>query len=253
MCLIVFAYRIHPRYRLILAANRDEFYTRPAAPADWWESPAILAGRDLLQGGSWLGLDRRGRLAAVTNVRNPADILPGRRSRGELVPAFLAGTASAGDFAAGLDGTVYPGFNLLLDDGQELVWSSNRAVAPRRLPPGLYALSNAALDTPWPKVLRAKQLLAARLADATLAPEALLQLLADDRQPDDDQLPDTGVGRARERALAPIRIRTPDYGSRTATVVLAGRDGTVEFVERTLATPASPEGQRTFRLAVAGN
>lgn len=253
MCLIVFAYDYHPRYRLILAANRDEFYARPTEPAHWWRQPEILAGRDLQGGGSWLGIDRRGRLAAVTNVRNPADLLPGRRSRGELVPAFFAQARPAADFAAAVAGQDYPGYNLLLVDGSGAHWSSNRAAPAPGLAPGEYALSNAALDTPWPKVRRVKELFRAALAAGPLDVEGLFALLADTWQPDAAELPDTGVGRDWERSLAPICIRTPTYGSRTSTLVLMERDGTTRLIERTLATPATATATRTFELPATGN
>lgn len=251
MCLIVFAYEIHPRYRLLLAANRDEFYARPSEPIHWWQQPEILAGRDLQGGGSWLGIDRRGRVAALTNVRNPADIRPGRRSRGELVPAFLGQPDSARHFAAGLNGNSYPGFNLLLYDGSGISWLSNRAASAPPLAPGLYALSNAALDTPWPKILRAKRLLADLLESPEVAPDSLMQLLADTWQPEESELPDTGVGRAWERALAPICIHAPDYGSRASTVILIDRAGCVNLVERTLTTPVTTLATRSFRIPPA--
>lgn len=233
MCLIVFAYEIHAHYRLVLAANRDEFFTRPTRPLHWWEQPKILAGRDLQGGGSWLGLDRTGRLAAVTNVRNPRDILPGRRSRGELVPAFLSQPETGPEFVAGLDSAAYPGYNLLLFDRSGLTWHSNRSTPQLTLRPGLYALSNAALDTPWPKVERAKALLAELLASrAPLTPAALLDLLADRSQPADAELPDTGVGPAWERLLAPLFIHGSDYGTRCSTALLYGHDGRIQVVER---------------------
>jgi len=233
MCLIVFAYDMHPDYRLILAANRDEFFDRPATPAHWWDEPAILAGRDLQRGGSWLGLDRRGRLAAVTNVRNPQDILPDRHSRGELVPGFLRHRRAAADFVSSLDNAGYAGYNLLLADGHGVHWSSNRLSPAKLLPPGLYALSNAALDTPWPKVRRAKLLLANHLAERAIDPAALFALLADGQRPDDAALPDTGVGRDWERQLAPIFIQGAEYGTRCSSVLLQHRKGQVTFIERT--------------------
>lgn len=261
MCLIVFAYDMHPDYRLVLAANRDEFFTRPTASAQWWPDAEILAGRDLQGGGSWLGVDRQGRLAAVTNVRNPRDILPGRRSRGEMVPGFLSRAQSGPEFVATLDTDAYPGFNLILFDGSILTWHSNRAVAPRSLPPGLYALSNAALDTPWPKVRRAKKLLAAVLAGGEIEIAELFALLADTQRPAADELPETGVGLAWEQLLAPIFIRGEDYGTRCSTVVLQLKNGETSFSERnfeagreaifeerftTVASPASALSARAF-------
>lgn len=255
MCLIVFAYEVHPRYRLVLAANRDEFFVRPTQPLHWWKYPNILAGRDLQGGGSWLGLDRAGRLAAVTNVRNPRDILPGRRSRGELVPAFLSQPQPGAEFATSLDASAYPGYNLLLLDRTGLTWHSNRADSPRPLSPGLYALSNAALDTPWPKVERAKALLATLLAgSAALDLTPLLQILADRRQPADEELPDTGVGRTWERLLAPLFICGSDYGTRCSTALLYGHDGRIQLVERSHDQGAGNNDRNfTWNVDEAGN
>jgi uncharacterized protein with NRDE domain len=249
MCLIVFAYDMHPDYRLVLAANRDEFTSRPTASARWWQEPEILAGRDLSMGGSWLGLDRCGRMAAVTNVRNPRESHPGTRSRGEMVPAFLAQPRSGPAFATTLDADAYPGYNLLLYDASVLTWHSNRALPPRLLPPGLYALSNAALDTPWPKALRAKKLLAPLLSGRGLGPGALFTLLADTRQPDDADLPDTGIGLDWERLLAPIFIRGEVYGTRSSTVVLQRRNGAVSFFERTFSPGAGGFFEVTYNIA----
>lgn len=251
MCLIVFAYDLAPDYRLVLAANRDEFFTRPAAQAHWWRKPEILAGRDLQGGGSWLGLDRSGRLAAVTNVRNPTDIVPGRRSRGELVSEFLRQSLGASDFAVNHDNGSYAGYNLLLFDGHGAHWSSNRAAPARQLTAGLYALSNAALDTPWPKVRRAKQLLAALVAGGKIEAEGLFALLSDIQRPDDAELPDTGVSRDWERLLAPIFIRGAEYGTRCSSVLLQHRNDDVTFIERTF--DRSSEGFVEVRFTFAAS
>ena len=232
MCLIALAWQAHPDYPLIVMANRDEFYRRPTTPARFWpEAPQLLAGRDLAAGGTWLGLTRHGRFAALTNYRDPA-APTGERSRGLLVSGFLEGRLSAWDYAndVAAEGEHYGGFNLLLGDARELLVVSNRGTAPRRLTPGIHGLSNHLLDTPWPKVEKAKAGLAAALAQPM--PESLLALLADDRQADDSALPDTGVGVAMERMLSPLFIHSPQYGTRASTVLILGHER-AQFVEQT--------------------
>lgn len=222
MCLIVLAWQVHPEYPLVLAANRDEFYNRATAPARFWpEAPAVLAGRDLVAGGTWLGVTRYGRFAALTNFREPA-AAKGERSRGLLVSHFLQGNDAPMDYAGAVmaEASHYGGFNLLLGDGDELVVLSNRGTAPRRLAPGVYGLSNHLLDTPWPKVARARAELQAQLAAPTV--DGLMQLLAHDAAAPDEALPETGVGLAMERLLSPLFIRSPHYGTRASTVLLLG-------------------------------
>jgi uncharacterized protein with NRDE domain len=157
MCLALIAFAAHPRYRLVVAANRDEFHARPTAAAAWWDE-GILAGRDLKAGGTWLGVDRRGRFALITNVRDPARHDPGAPSRGALVPRLLASSALAVSLPALVrDAAGYNGFNLIAGGGTSLYWGSNRAAAPAALDPGIYGVSNHLLDTPWPKVERTKE------------------------------------------------------------------------------------------------
>lgn len=237
MCLIALAWQAHPDYPLIVAANRDEFHHRPAAAARFWpEAPAVLAGRDLAAGGTWLGITRRGRFAALTNVREPG-AAQGSRSRGLLVSAFLQGGDSPQTYAAAVaaDGAAYSGFNLLVGDADSLWWVSNRAPAPAPVVPGVHALSNHLFNTPWPKVQRARDGLAAALAVPSA--ERLFALLADDRAAPDDELPDTGVGLAMERLLSPPFIRSGGYGTRCSSVLLAGRER-ILFAEQTF----TPDG-----------
>ncbi|MGH8492930.1 MAG: NRDE family protein [Moraxellaceae bacterium] len=232
MCLIALAWQAHPDYPLVVMANRDEFYRRPTTPARFWpEAPRLLAGRDLAAGGTWLGVTRQGRFAALTNYRDP-EAPAGERSRGLLVSSFLQGQDSAWDYAmqVAAEGPHYGGFNLLLGDGQALVVVSNRGTAPTRLSPGVHGLSNHLLDTPWPKVKKAKAGLEQALP--ALESEHLLALLRNDSQADDDALPDTGVGLAMERMLSPLFIASPQYGTRASTVLLLGRER-VLFVEQT--------------------
>ncbi len=238
MCLIVFAWQAHPRYRLVLGANRDEFHARPAAPLAWWpDAPDVLGGRDLQAGGTWLAIARAGRFATVTNYREQLAPSPAVHSRGKLVTGFLAADESAMAFAGNLNGDDYAGFSLLAGEfgnTQSLVYVSNRGDPARALGPGIYGLSNASLDTPWPKVMRSKSRLAALLEDDVTA-EALFALLAD-REPGstediadaiaDDLPPETA------RAIAAPFVATPTYGTRCSTAVLVGTDGKVQVYER---------------------
>ena len=241
MCLILFAYGRHPRYRLVLAANRDEFYGRPTAAARFWdEAPDLLAGRDLKGGGTWLGVTRAGRFAAITNYREPGFHEKAAPSRGALVTDFLRGEDEPATYLETLAPTAarYNGFNLLIGDvGMQptaaLGYFSNREGHVRMLAPGLYGLSNHLLNTPWPKVERGKALLEEHLQGNNVDASSLLDALDDPAQAPDDLLPDTGVGLAWERALSPLFIRSPDYGTRASSVLLIGHDGAVTFAERT--------------------
>lgn len=263
MCLIGLAWRAHPRYRLILAANRDEFHARPTLPlAAWADAPAIVGGRDTLHGGSWLAMRGR-RLAAVTNVRR----LPEQdgRSRGELVADFVRGDADvlAALHALATADTPYRPFNLLVHDGDTLAFASNRIdadsadrIATRTLGPGIHGISNGALDAPWPKT----QMLMARLdewcassaatlpVDAAPDPEPLFAALADTTVHDDARLPDTGVGLERERFLSPAFIAHALYGTRASTVVLIADDH-AEIVERRFGEEGVRVGEGRARVA----
>ncbi|HKK00591.1 MAG TPA: NRDE family protein [Desulfuromonadales bacterium] len=250
MCLILFAYEAHPDYRLVLLANRDEFYARPTAPADFWpEVPALLAGRDLEAGGTWMGINHNGRLAAVTNYRDPGETGNGP-SRGRLTRDFLSAAAMPQAFLAGLDppAETYRGFNLLLGDGGNLFYTSNRDQGGlRSLSAGIYGLSNHLLDTPWPKVERGKAALSEALnRQPTPDENELLAILSDRTVAADDQLPDTGVGLAWERVLAPAYIVSPNYGTRSSSLLLIDECGHVMFVERTFADQGRFVGERRF-------
>ena len=245
MCLLLFGVDAHPRHRLVVAANRDEVHARPAAPLAWWDdAPDVLAGRDLEAGGTWMGVTRDGRWAALTNVRDPLNPRPSERSRGDLVADFLRQDILAEAYAAQVfaDRDAYDGFNLVLAD-RDGVWSVSRRVDhPVTLGPGVYGLSNDRLDTPWPKVERGRRLLRAALADDAVATDALLDLLDDQHQPPDAALPKTGVGLEWERRLAPMRIVSDGYGTRVSTALLVGRDGEVEVAEQTWRPDGSSAG-----------
>lgn len=253
MCLIVVAAGRHPRYPLVVAANRDEFHERPAVPAAWWEATPVLAGRDLRAGGTWFAVDRRGRFAAVTNYRDPSnEVAP--RSRGELPAAMLAHERLEIGLPA-LAGVAdqYGGFNLLAGaaDGGGLVHLCNRTGEAQRLGPGLYGLSNHTLETPWPKVRRARGGLARLLAADAVDPGSLLELLHDRRGVADEALPRTGVPLEWERLLAPVFIVGERYGTRASTAYIVADDGTATFVERRFDPGGRPVGEtrETFRIA----
>lgn len=232
MCLIALAWQAHPDYPLLVAANRDEFYARPTAPARFWEeAPQLLAGRDLKEGGTWMGVTRSGRFAALTNVREPGTPA-GHRSRGLLVSQFLLGELAPLDYlqAVAAEGQDYGGFNLLVGDRAQLAVYSNRQGEPHLLPPGVYGLSNRHLDSPWPKVQRLKSAFSAALAAAP-EPEPLLAMLLDNTPAPDADLPETGVGLDMERMLSPCFVRSPMYGTRASTALLMGRERAL-FVEQ---------------------
>jgi len=225
MCLIIFAWKVIPGIPLIAAANRDEFYQRPASAAGWWEDqPDIYAGRDLQAGGTWLGVTRGGRFAALTNVRAPTEKRPDAPTRGKLVSDYLSGSLTPEQYIDHIrpDAAQYNGFNLLVGDRETMLWYSNKGDDdPRNGKPlgyGVYGLSNALLDTPWPKVTRAKAQFASLLCQG--APEeTFFELLNDATRANDCRLPSTGVSLELERVLSSIFICSPDYGTRASTVV----------------------------------
>lgn len=253
MCLLVLAWRVLEDCPLLLAANRDELYDRPAAPAQFWpEAPQLLAGRDLLAGGTWLGVTRDGRFAAVTNYREARTVNPPPRSRGDLVRDYLLGGTSAGEYVRSLPAHAadYAGFNLLCGDRQSLWWYSNRGGPPQHLPPGIYGLSNDLLDTPWPKVQASKAALAGLCADGAASTRALLDLLQDRRTHPAAADPAIGLDTALAQALSAIFIETPRYGTRCSTVLRISADAGVELVERRHA-PERGESQFRFPLQEA--
>ena len=238
MCLIVVGWRVHPDYPLVVAANRDEFYARPTAiAAPWPDAPQIIGGIDLEAGGTWLGVTESGRFAAVTNVREP-NMAKAASSRGALTRDFLLANMPAGDFAQQIEGSHYAGFNLLLSDGESLLYCSNRDGKPRALPPGIYGLSNHLLDSPWPKLVQARQRFTAALQHL---PEeaAFFELLADQTIVEDDKLPQTGVPLEWERLLSAVFVKSENYGTRASTLLWQSSDGTVKLHEQSF----GPNGQ----------
>ncbi|SOC06087.1 uncharacterized protein with NRDE domain [Ureibacillus xyleni] len=236
MCLINVHYNQHPTYKLIIVANRDEDYLRPTEAAHFWQdNPTILAGRDLLQMGTWLGISKNGRFAAVTNFRDPSE--PAKpKSRGEIVTNFLSGDGTIAAFIEELrtNRDQYGGYNVLLWNGKEFFHYNNRLDEVNNIKEGTHSLSNYSLNTPWPKVEKAKL----KLKDYAshqheLNMEDLFEMVADPEIAEDDRLPDTGVGLELERLLSSIFIKMPNYGTRNSTVILIDHHNKVTFVERT--------------------
>ncbi len=247
MCLILFAHAPAGDPAVVVAANRDEFFERPTAVAQRWrDDPRIVGGRDLRSGGTWLGVTRDGRFAAVTNHREPGVVGPGERSRGELVTEFLTSDLTPNDYLDGVQarGGAYAGFGLLVGRPGEMAYLSNRGAGPRAVDPGVHGLSNHLLDTPWPKVRLGRQRLQrllARTPGERPTTAELLGLLDDRGRADDRELPDTGVGLERERALSPSFVMLGDYGTRCSTAIVVGADGRIEFHERSF----DGEGRRS--------
>jgi uncharacterized protein with NRDE domain len=250
MCVLALAWNVHPRWRLLLAGNRDEFHARPTAPLSHWE-PArdVLAGRDLRSGGTWAGLDRRGRMALVTNVRDPGIVLPQAPSRGRLTAEFLTTAGSATVYAQGLLSSAgdYAPFNLLVSDALRCEFISNHP-APRHmsLTEGVHGLSNGDLDEPWPKTRRLAGSLADWIASGESDLELLWRALTDETPALDEELPDTGVERERERMLSAIFIRNPVYGTRASTLMAVGYDGQSWISERRFNADGEFTGETTL-------
>ncbi len=258
MCLILFAWKSHPDYPLVVAANRDEFYERETDPMGWWpEHPHLLAGKDradvIGSPGTWLGFTKTGRFAALTNVRAPSEKNPDARTRGELSLRYLTGQHKPHAYIQknAKQFEQYNGFNLLMADlsdpkNAEMHWVSNRLmmgqnIRPRKvfpeqaLAPGVYGLSNAMLDTPWPKVNHRVAAFAQTLAMDSGQLKNLdhyLRVLADTHEASPQELPNTGVNKDWEKALSAAFIKTPAYGTRSSTILRVRKDGQFEMVER---------------------
>lgn len=244
MCLIAFRWQPAGPVPLLLVGNRDEFYERPTAPLAWWEDGAILAGRDLRAGGTWLGVSRAGRCAVITNHRNPSLTSPGRLSRGQLPVRFLAGTHAAEAFLGELqkEADRYNPFNLLLFDGKDLLGFESRHGRVCAFTPGIHGFSNGDFDEPWPKV----EALKAGLAGASGGDAALLALLGEARPSPDERLPRTGIPIELERTLSAAFIRTPTYGTRASSILRLGREA-VSILEQRF-TFKGPEAKTELRF-----
>lgn len=251
MCLIAFAHRAVAGAELVVAANRDELFERPTAAARFWEDhPAVLAGRDLRAGGTWMGVTRGGRYAAITNFRNPRDRRDDAPSRGALVGEFLTGAESPQAYLEQLRprAKAYNGFSLLVGLREEMWFYSNSNGALLPVEPGVHALSNHVLDEPWPKVRTAREGVRALLG-TPLQPERLFDMLADETTAPDDELPDTGIGLERERKASAMRIRDPIYGTRCSSVLIV-RGTNVVFQERSFTADGSTAGTVRYEFAI---
>ena len=255
MCLILFGFRAHRHFPLVVAANRDEHYSRPAAPAGFWaDYPDIYAGRDLEKGGTWMGINTNGRFAAITNYREGQAGPAAPRSRGELVSGFLSGNESAPDFfsKAAQSAKDYNPFSMIAGDLDALSFYSNCGTGVATVAPGMHGLSNQLLDTPWPKVVTGTAVVAATrdLDDPDVISDALFGLLAERASAQDSELPDTGISAQRERELSPPFISGEHYGTRTSTVLLVQASGDVFVHEKRFGPYGAPLGAeaRAFRL-----
>lgn len=255
MCIILAAWQADSEYPLVIAANRDEVFSRPARSAAFWpDAPDLLAGRDLFAGGTWLGITRSGRFAALTNVRDPAQEKPGATSRGALVSGFLQGTTSPLDYLGEIEtvGSQYNGFNLLVGDGKTLACYNNVEHRSELLAPGIHGLSNHALNTPWPKVTLATAALQTSLGKLP-STDNLFDFLRDETVADDKSLPQTGVPQEVERMLSSIFVRCRpdmDFGTRNSTVLVVGHNGQVTFDEQEWNAAANAGHRQRFRFTI---
>jgi uncharacterized protein with NRDE domain len=236
MCLIFFALNQHPSYKLIIAANRDEFYQRPTQRASWWqENKTILGGKDSEAGGTWMGITKQGKIAFVTNYRDLPNLKTNAPSRGELVSDYLTNHKTAHQFLESRKDTfqAYNGFNLVVGNVNQLWYCSNYKTDNEKLDKGIFGLSNALLDTPWPKVNSGKEEFKKAIEAKSPDVNNLFGLLQNETQASDNHLPNTGLGIERERVLSARFIKSPGYGTRCSTVILINNNNEVHFVERT--------------------
>lgn len=256
MCLILLACQVHPDYPFIVAANRDEYHSRPTAAASFWkEAPQLLAGLDLACNGTWLGITTNGRFSALTNYRDPTLDRPDAPSRGLLVRDYLLGSDSATRYLSDLHETSqnYNSFNLLAGSTGELLYYANLGRGPEKLAPGCHGLSNNLLNSPWPKVTKGITAMSELIPTLESPdPEPLLDLLADRSSSPDQLLPDTGIGIEKERLLSPIFICNPIYGTRSSTVVMADRNHQLFFTERTFDSTGETVQTVAFQFEIAG-
>ncbi len=255
MCLIFLSINSHPIYKLIIAANRDEFYNRQTAPADFWkDQPQILGGRDLEAHGTWMAMTKSGRIGMVTNYRDPKNINPQAPSRGHLVSDFLENQIDPSNYLKQINnnGKSYNGYNLVVGSPDSLWYFSNYQNEIKRLSIGLYGLSNHLLDTPWPKVARGKAKFKAIIDSNKISALTLFDFMYDTEQATDDKLPETGIGMERERALSSMFIKTLGYGTRCSTVVLIDHQDNVEFTERVYDLTTFQFTDRSYRFKIEG-
>ncbi|MHB8578707.1 MAG: NRDE family protein [Ignavibacteriaceae bacterium] len=255
MCLLLISYKNHPRYKLIVAANRDEFYNRPASPAHFWEDkPELLAGIDFEAGGTWLGLTTAGNFSAITNYRDIKNLKKDAPTRGKLVTDFLLNNFSPVDYIKVLEekSGLYNGYNLIFGNLMQMNYFSNQTKKSIELAPGIYGLSNHLLDTPWYKVEKSKKSFSIILMKQDIDNLDLFEILSDKSYPADDMLPDTGVGLKIEKAVSPVFVETPYYGTRSSTVILIDKDDHVIFSENSLNTVSGKWIKSSFEFEISG-
>ena len=251
MCLVVFGWRAHPQYRLMLAGNRDESHRRATQDARWWpDNDSLLAGRDLQAGGTWLAVSKAGRFATVTNFREQQRTDGHLESRGRLVTDFVGDAMSLGEFASSVSNDKYAGFSLLACDGESMHYLSNRDELEPELSPGIYGLSNASLDTPWSKVVRAKKALAQLIDDDAINETELLRMLSDRTPAPIDDVAAKDLPFRIARALTAPFIVAPDYGTRSSTTILWGENGVVDFCERRFDPSGKSTGESRFSFVI---
>lgn len=251
MCLIVIAHRHSPDYPLIVAANRDEFHARPTQDAHWWpDRPTLLGGRDQQAGGTWLAVHRSGRFAAVTNFRDAAKTSAKLRSRGHLITEFLEGEFAAPKYLAGIDGDEYAGFNLLVGDGDAFAYLSNRGGGMEILPPGIYGVANATLDTPWAKVERSKTAMQELIESGRANETNLLRLLNDRNKASVSEVEAGRLSFTKAHAMTAPFIVQPDYGTRCSSVMLRDNTGRVRFTELRFGADGLERGRSDFAFRI---
>jgi uncharacterized protein with NRDE domain len=256
MCLIFISINNHPTYKLIIAANRDEFYNRKTAAADFWEDkPSILGGRDLEACGTWMAMTKTGRIGMITNYRDPQNINPKAPSRGELVSDYLESDIHGLSYLNAIETKAkdYNGFNLIVGTQDELWYLSNYKKGIEKLKAGLFGLSNHLLETPWPKIIRGKEKLAPLLKEKTIDIKNVFEVLYDSQQAIDESLPNTGIGLERERMLSSMFIKSPNYGSRCSTVVLIDHQNQVQLTERVYDLATFDYTTRDFNFQLGKN
>ena len=253
MCLIAFAYNMHPEYKLVLMANRDEFYKRPTRAAQFWNNehkPDLLAGKDLEGGGTWMGVTKTGKWAALTNYRDPNWTRDNPPTRGNIALNYLTDSYSPEQYLNELQKTAlqYEGFNVLVGDKENLFHYSNANDKITKLEPGIHGVSNAVLNTSWPKLKFAKDELSNAVNRDNLNKELLFKVLKNDQQAAEKAIPNTGIPHELEKAISPVFIQTENYGTRCSTLIFINRNGSVSFTERRFSEKGEPFEENTFEL-----
>lgn len=255
MCLIVFSYKTHPKYKLVVATNRDEFYNRPTRPAQFWTDegqPQLLAGKDLKANGTWMGISKNGKWGALTNFRDLSNIKENAPTRGTLVLDFLKTETSTYEYLQNLESSAqeYNGFNLLIGDTDKIYHYSNESLKISEINAGIHGVSNALLNTSWPKLDAAKNNLQSVLSNKVFEKEDLFQILKSEEKAPDDLLPSTGLSYELEKAISSVFIKTENYGTLCSTLLMVDYDGNAEFTERRYdSTSSEIIEEKTFQLS----